>query len=71
MESIVFLVATNHDYYGNGASEEESELYAEFAKEYLLEHGFESVSIEFVQNYPFDDEQYQLRQEVWEAYCGQ
>jgi len=66
-----FLVATNLDYFGDEATGEDIKLYAEFAEEYLLTHGFEKVSIEFVQHYPSHDEQYELRQKVWEAFCGQ
>ena len=72
-EQITFYVATNLDYFGDGADQETVDDYIEFAQDYLVAQGYD-VEIETVENYKSwgeQAEQYNLREQVWLAYCGQ
>ena len=74
-KQITFYVATNLDYYGDGASQETVDDYTEFATEYLENLGYE-VEIEEVEDYGHYGEydprnQNALREVVWSAYCNQ
>lgn len=67
-----FPVATDLDYYGSEATDEDVESYEEFAAEYLSSLTGETVETTSVSRYDrSDNDMYELRQEVWEEYCRQ
>lgn len=68
-----FPVATNLDYYGSEATEEDVVSYDEFAAEYLTDLVGEEVVTYSVDNYSRlePNGMRDLREEVWEAFCRQ
>jgi len=70
MKTIKFIVATDPALYGPEASPQDAQEFATFAYQYLQEHGYDEVEIEFVEKYPSGDAQADLRKEVWSAYKG-
>ena len=70
MSEIKFYVASNPAVYGADATTQDVQEFANFAYQYLLQHGYDEVAIEYVETYPpdGDDEQAPLRKEVWSAF---
>ena len=70
MNTIKFLVASNPAVYGTDATPQDVQEFATFAYQYLRQHGYDEVEIEYVETYPQNggDEQAALRKEVWTAF---
>ncbi len=69
MKTIKFLVSTNPTAFGKDATPQDMQEYAAFAHQYLLEHGYDQVEIEFVPDYPKgDDPQAVVRKKIWSEY---
>lgn len=67
-----FPIGTDLDYYGPEAKATDVDDYAEFAEQYLTNLVGQTVTTYRVQRYDRTDQaMYDLRQEVWEAYCSQ
>ena len=67
---IKFLIARNRMLYGHKEADWDTEDYAKFANEYLLQQGYEQVDINYVDDYPAGDadDQAALRDEIESAY---
>lgn len=69
-KDIKFLIARNHQLYGRGEADWDTEDYARFVNEYLRNQGYDNVNVEYVDEYPAGDadDQAALREELEEAY---
>ncbi len=69
-KDIKFLIARNRQLYGRKEADWDTEDYAKFINEYLRQHGYNEVDIEYVDDYPNAnaDDQAALRDEIESAY---
>ncbi len=69
-KDIRFLIARNRMLYGRKEADWDTEDYAKFANEYLQQHGYDRVNIDYVEDYPEGDadDQAALREEIESAY---
>ena len=70
-DTFMFEVATELEYYGDEATDQDVENYAEFARTYLEGLGYTDVETEHVDHYDSHEpeENHQLREKVWDAFC--
>ncbi len=69
-KDIRFLIARNRMLYGRKEADWDTEDYAKVANEYLRQHGYDQVNIDYVEDYPAGDadDQAALREEIESAY---
>jgi hypothetical protein len=71
MENIDFVVYTDLEHYGFGATEETLTEYVKFAKAYLHSRGYGTVNIIYEANDMREhDDQHNIRLDTWTAFCN-